>query len=296
LQEAFPVYRKVDIMKFLIITGMSGAGKSLALDHFEDRGFFCVDNLPPALITKFADLCQRSSKDKIAVVSDIRGRDFFQALYSSLKELDEEDFKYEILFLNASDETLVRRFKETRRRHPLKSEGRLLDAIEKEREMLDELKGRASLVLDTSELSVNSFQKELDRYYAVSDNGYPGMSIAIISFGFKYGLPLDADSVFDVRFMPNPHYVDSLREKTGEQQEVQEYIFQWPVANKFYNKFFPLMKFLLPEYIKEGKSHLLIAIGCTGGKHRSVASALRLRDFLTSQGYRVNVEHRDINK
>jgi len=284
-------------MKFLIITGMSGAGKSLALDHLEDRGFFCVDNLPPALINKFASLCQHSAQDKIAVVSDIRGGEFFQSFYSSLQELDETGINYKILFLNASNETLVRRFKETRRRHPLDEEGRLLEAIKKEREQLEGLKGRANKVLDTSKLSVDKFQQELDKYFGFTDNDYRGMSIALISFGFKYGVPLDADNVFDVRFMPNPHYVDSLREKTGRDDEVQQYIYQWPVVTQFYDNLFSFIKFLLPEYIKEGKSHLLIAIGCTGGKHRSVASTLRLRDFLTSQGYsRVKVQHRDINK
>ena len=283
-------------MKLMIITGMSGAGKSLALDFFEDKGYYCVDNLPPTLIEKFADLCLESNFDRLAVVSDIRGRQFFNALTSALNLLDERDLRYEVLFLDASNETLVSRFKETRRKHPLDEEGRLLEAIKKERSLLEQLKGRAGTVINTSQFSVKKFHRELARLYASAEDNISDLKISLISFGFKHGPPMDSDIVFDVRFLPNPHYVDSLRELTGKDQEVQKYIFKWPVAEKFYDRLFDFVKFLLPEYEKEGKSHLMISIGCTGGHHRSVASVIRLKDFLTSQDYQVSVQHRDIEK
>ena len=283
-------------MKLMLITGMSGAGKSLALDFFEDKGYYCVDNLPPTLIEKFADLCLESNFDRLAVVSDIRGRQFFNALTSALNLLDERDLRYEVLFLDASNETLVSRFKETRRKHPLDEEGRLLEAIKKERSLLEQLKGRAGTVINTSQFSVKKFHRELARLYASAEDNISDLKISLISFGFKHGPPMDSDIVFDVRFLPNPHYVDSLRELTGKDQEVQKYIFKWPVAEKFYDRLFDFVKFLLPEYEKEGKSHLMISIGCTGGHHRSVASVIRLKDFLTSQDYQVSVQHRDIEK
>ena len=283
-------------MKFLIITGMSGAGKSVALDFFEDKGFFCVDNLPPALISKFAELCQHSELKKIAVVSDIRGREFFTALFSKLSYLENKDINYEILFLEASDETLIRRYKETRRRHPLDEEGRILDAIKKERGLLEELRGKSNKIIDTSSLSRKEFYRELNRLYSFYQTEKQGLSVSIISFGFKYGVPLDSDMVFDVRFLPNPYYVNSLKDITGEDEKVQEYIMKWPVARKFFTRFLDFIEFLLPEYTKEGKSHLSIAIGCTGGKHRSVTAAIKLKDYLLDKGYRVIVEHKDINK
>ncbi len=283
-------------MQFLIITGMSGAGKSMALNFFEDKGYFCVDNLPPALISKFAELCLHSEMERIAVVSDIRGGEFFDALYIKLSYLEEESIDHEILFLEASDKTLITRYKETRRRHPLDEEGRIFDAIQKERRLLEELRGKASNVIDTSNLSIKEFHKELNRVYSFQQLDKRGLSISIISFGFKYGIPMDADMVFDVRFLPNPHYVDSLREHTGKEKEVQDYIMKWPVTHKFFDKFFDLIEFLVPEYNKEGKSHFSIAIGCTGGRHRSVTTANKLRDFLLENEHRVIVEHRDINR
>ena len=283
-------------MKFLIITGLSGAGKSLALNFFEDKGYFCVDNLPPALIAKFAELCRHSEMDKIAVVSDIRGREFFNALFSNLKYIEELGLDYEILYLEASDEALIRRYKETRRRHPLDEEGRVLEAIRKERELLEELRGKATNIIDTSDLSRKEFNSELKRVYSFQELDKDALSVSLVSFGFKYGIPKDADMVFDVRFLPNPHYVSSLKDKTGEEKEVQDYIMKWPVSEKFYDKFFDFINFLLPEYTKEGKSHLSIAIGCTGGQHRSVNTVVMLKKSLEEQGYRVMVEHRDINK
>lgn len=282
-------------MDFLLITGMSGAGKSLALNHFEDRGYFCVDNLPPALISKFAELCLQSDLDKIALVSDIRGREFFNELYEELAKIEKMNFNYNILFLEASDDVLIRRYKESRRRHPLDEEGRILDAIERERKLLEELRGRATKIIDTGELKISELQEELNQLFLTGENKNT-LHLSLISFGFKYGVPRDADLVMDVRFLPNPYYVESLREKTGNDQEVQDYVMKWPLTNKFYDKFFDLIDFLLPEYKKEGKSHLSIAIGCTGGKHRSVTTVNKLEKFLTDEKFIINIEHRDIEK
>lgn len=282
-------------MDFLLITGMSGAGKSLALNHFEDRGYFCVDNLPPALISKFTELCMQSDLDKIALVSDIRGREFFNELYEELAKIENMDLNYNILFLEAADDVLIRRYKESRRRHPLDEEGRILDAIQKEREILEELRGRAAKIIDTGELEISELREELDQLF-LGEEAKKSLHLSLISFGFKYGIPRDADLVMDVRFLPNPYYIESLRSKTGNDQEVQDYIFKWPVADKFYDKFFDLIEFLLPEYKKEGKSHLSVAIGCTGGKHRSVTTVNKLKEFLADKDFNISIEHRDINK
>ncbi|SFL60329.1 RNase adapter RapZ [Halanaerobium salsuginis] len=282
-------------MEFLLITGMSGAGKSLALNYFEDRGYFCVDNLPPALISKFAELCLQSDLTKIALVSDIRGREFFNELFRELSQLEELGLNYNILFLEASDDILIRRYKESRRRHPLDNEGRILEAIARERKLLEELRGKASKIIDTGELKKAELEEELNQlYFSDQDNNL--LHISLISFGFKYGIPRDADLVIDVRFLPNPYYVESLRYQTGNDQEVQDYVLKWPVTEKFYQKFFNLVNFLLPEYQKEGKSHLAIAIGCTGGKHRSVTTVNKLAEFLDKKSYNLSIEHRDINK
>ncbi|RAK08941.1 UPF0042 nucleotide-binding protein [Halanaerobium saccharolyticum] len=282
-------------MDFLLITGMSGAGKSLALNYFEDRGYFCVDNLPPALISKFAELCLQSDLDKIALVSDIRGREFFNELFAELEKIEKMNLNYNILFLEASDEVLIRRYKESRRRHPLDEEGRILDAIERERKLLEELRGRATKIIDTGELKISELQEELNQLFlAEADKNL--LHLSLISFGFKYGIPRDADLVMDVRFLPNPYYVESLREKTGNDQVVQDYVLKWPITDKFYKKFFDLIDFLLPEYKKEGKSHLSVAIGCTGGKHRSVTTVNKLAEFLADKEFNINLEHRDIEK
>jgi len=283
-------------MKFILITGMSGAGKSTALNFFEDSGYFCVDNLPPDLISKFAELCLHSEMNKIAVVSDIRGGKFFEDLTKKLNYLEENQIDHEILFLEASDKALVDRYKETRRRHPLEKEGRVLDAIREERKKLEQLRGKANNVIDTTNISIKELKQKLRRNYSGQDKDLQGLTINIISFGFKYGIPLDADMVFDVRFLANPYYVDSLKELTGEDKEVKDYILKWPITKRFYDKFLDLIGFLIPEYEKEGKSHLSIAIGCTGGHHRSVTTALELQKFLDGKGYEVTVNHRDINK
>lgn len=283
-------------MQFIIITGMSGAGKSTALNYFEDSGYFCVDNLPPALLSKFAELCSHSELDKIAVVSDIRGGKFFDDLTEKLNYLEENQIEHEILFLETSDRTLVDRYKETRRRHPLEKEGRVLDAIREERKRLEQLRGKANNIIDTTDISIKELKERLKRNYISNEEDLQSMSINIISFGFKYGIPLDSDMVFDVRFLANPYYVDSLKKLTGLDEEVKDYILKWPNTNKFYDKFFDLIKFLVPEYEKEGKSHLSIAIGCTGGHHRSVTTGVKLKKFLNKMGYKATVNHRDINK
>ncbi|MBM7624204.1 RNase adapter RapZ [Sporohalobacter salinus] len=286
-------------IKFIIITGMSGAGKTEAIRIFEDLGFFCVDNLPPALISKFAELCLQSDGkiNKVALVIDIRGGDFFDNLLEELSVLNEEKvIDYDILFLEAADEALIQRYKETRRRHPLaKEEGRIFDAIKLERKKLGALRAQADKVIDTSQSSIKELKKELKSNFAqmeLTDK----INISLISFGFKYGIPADSDLMFDVRFLPNPHYVDSLRSLTGNDKEVQEYILKRPITKKFKEKFFGLIDFLIPQYIKEGKNHLSIGIGCTGGKHRSVTFVNELSDFLLNKQYHVITEHRDIDK
>jgi len=287
----------VEKIKFVIITGLSGAGKTQAVRALEDLGFFCVDNLPPTLIPKFAELCAQSEGkiSKIALVIDIRGGQFFGDLFDSLEHLEETGFVYQILFLEAADETLVRRFKETRRRHPLAPHGRLLDGITAERKQLEELRGRAHRIIDTSELTPNQLRDEIMSFFA-EDAEIDRLGITFVSFGFKYGLPLDADLVFDVRFLPNPHYVESLRPLPGTDAAVKEYVTKWSITGKFIEKSFGLLDFLLPHYLNEGKTTLTIAIGCTGGKHRSVVVAEKLKEMLQEKGYEAVAEHRDVAK
>lgn len=286
---------KKDNVQIVLITGLSGAGKSHAINCFEDLGYFCVDNLPPTFIPKFAELCLQSEGrvKKVALVCDMRGGLFFNHLFEVLHELEGNEIDYEILFLEADDEVLIRRFKETRRRHPLANMS-LSEAIRSEREAMSELRGKADNVLDTSHLSPRELKEKITHIYE-SERRERSMEILFISFGFKYGLPLDADLVFDVRFLPNPHYVDHLRPLTGEDQQVREYLWRWMVTHKYFQKVQDLLEFSVPYYIREGKSHLVVAVGCTGGKHRSVALADEMARLLGGR-YSVNVEHRDINK
>lgn len=282
--------------KLVIVTGLSGAGKTQALRCLEDIGFFCVDNLPPALIPKFAELCaQAASKiNKIALVVDIRGGEFFSTLIEDLSNLDARGIRYEILFLEASDEALVRRFKESRRRHPLSEHGGILDVIREERSLLQELRGMANKIIDTSDTNVKQLKDIVVSIF--SDNAdISRLHITVISFGFKYGIPLDSDLVIDVRFLPNPYYQLSLRPLTGNDPKVRDYVFASPVTGQFMEKFSGLIEFLIPHYIKEGKTTLMIAIGCTGGMHRSVALANRLGEVLNGKELRVTVRHRDTN-
>lgn len=281
-------------MQVAIITGVSGAGKTLAMRFLEDEGYFCVDNLPPALIPKFVDLCAESRRiDKIALVIDVRGGEFFDALDDSLRYLCENQYSHKILFLDASDEVLIRRFKETRRRHPLAAGGRLTEVLAAERERLVAIRSRADQTLDTSELTPAQFREKVLALF--TEKGEPdNLSISIVSFGFKHGVPLDADLVFDVRFLPNPHYNPELRPLTGTDASVQKYIWREEVTHVFAEKLLDLLEFLLPLYKAEGKTQLVIAIGCTGGKHRSVAIACHLAEVLSGHNYQVSLEHRDI--
>ncbi len=279
--------------RIVIITGLSGAGKSEAMKAFEDLGFFCVDNLPPVLIPKFAELCAQSGGriNKIALVVDVRGRDFFKSVTSSLEFLEEAGFVYEILYLEAREDVLVRRFKESRRRHPLTPEGGILEGIREEKVMLSELKGKATMILDTTDLSVRQLRERIAGRFGPSRE--EKLLITLVSFGFRHGIPLDADLVFDVRFLPNPNYIDHLRELDGNSPEVAKYVLKWPVTARFLAKTRDFLAFLIPHYIKEGKSQLIIGVGCTGGQHRSVTIANQLADFLRAKGYQVAVNHRD---
>lgn len=281
----------------MLITGLSGAGKTETVRILEDMGYFCVDNLPPALIPKFAELCIQSEGkiNHIALVCDIRGRGFFDHLIEVLEALEESGFSYEILFLEASDEALIRRFKESRRRHPLLPEGSVLDGIEQERQRLQELRGRAHRVIDTSSLSPKELRQEIERLFGETDTKQ-SMTVSVISFGYKHGIPLDADLAIDVRFLPNPHYVESLAPFTGNDEPVRDYVLKWSVTQRFLLKLIDLVEFLLPQYVKEGKQELVIAIGCTGGRHRSVAIANYIADSIRQQGFVVNVEHRGLQQ
>ncbi|MGI6492345.1 MAG: RNase adapter RapZ [Peptococcaceae bacterium] len=283
--------------RLIIVTGLSGAGKTQAMRILEDLGFFCVDNLPPTLIPKFAELCAQAASqiNKIALAVDIRGGEFFDTLFEVLADIDKQGIGYEILYLEASDETLVRRYKETRRRHPLSSHGEVLEVIREERNRLRELRGRANKIIDTSNMKVQQLKEEIVSVFAdTADTSR--LHIMVISFGFKFGIPLDADLVIDVRFLPNPHYEPDLRPLTGNDKEVRDFVFSSQVTTEFMDKYADLLEFLLPYYIKEGKTTLMVAIGCTGGKHRSVALANRLGDLLNEQELRVTVRHRDLKR
>jgi UPF0042 nucleotide-binding protein len=284
--------------KLVIITGMSGAGKTIAVQSLEDLGFFCVDNLPPVLIPKFAELIDQSKGriGKVALVIDLRGREFFTSLSESLRDIRENyTITYEILFLDATDSLLVQRYKESRRRHPLAPDGLPLDGIRLERTLLEELKGMATQVIDTSNLKPAELKERIiDRFTNI---GRSGISVNVISFGFKYGIPIDADLIFDVRFLPNPHYMDQLRPNTGMDQDVYDYVMKWSETQQFLVKLMDMLQFLIPQYAKEGKSQVVLGIGCTGGKHRSVAIAEYLGKRLgTSETETVRVSHRDADR
>jgi RNase adapter protein RapZ len=284
-------------MRFVIITGVSGAGKSQVVKYLEDLGFFCVDNLPPALIPKFAEICYQSEgkMDRIALVIDIRGGELLKELFPGLTSLTEAGFSYEILFLEASDEVLIKRFKESRRAHPLAPEGRLIRGIREERRILQDIKSKASHIIDTSNLSTRQLKQELSNLY-VEGRAFEGIIISIISFGFKYGIPIDCDLVFDVRFIPNPYYIESMKKLTGKNETVKDFVLKCNETETFLAKLNDMLEFLIPCYIKEGKSQIVIGIGCTGGRHRSVAIADSLFKTLESKQHRVIIDHRDIDK
>ncbi|OZU88759.1 RNase adaptor protein RapZ [Virgibacillus indicus] len=282
--------------KLVVITGMSGAGKTVAVQSFEDLGFYCVDNLPPTLLPKFLELMKDSTNNirKVALVMDLRGREFFDSLFEALDILGKEEWLHEhILFLDAKDEQLVSRYKETRRSHPLAVGGLPLNGIQQEREILDELRGRAQRIIDTTNLKPKELREKILKIY--TEDKQEIFSVHMVSFGFKYGLPIDADLVFDVRFLPNPHYVSHLQPLTGLNKEVSSYVFKWSDTEKFNEKVLDLLQFMLPQYKKEGKSQLVVAIGCTGGQHRSVALAEYFAKKL-SPDYTTHISHRDIDK
>jgi RNase adapter protein RapZ len=284
-------------MRFVVITGVSGAGKSQVIKYLEDLGFFCVDNLPPALIPKFAEICYQSGgkMDKIALIIDIRGGELLNDLFPGLNSLKELGFSYEILFLEASDDVLIKRFKETRRAHPLAPEGRIIKGIKEERRILQTIKDRANHIIDTSNLSTRQLKEEIANLF-VQGKAFEGMIINIISFGFKYGIPIDCDLVFDVRFIPNPYYIQSMRKLTGKHETVKEFVLNSVETIEFLKKIGDMLEFLIPNYIKEGKSQLVIGIGCTGGKHRSVAIGDEIFKTLKDKQHRVVIDHREIDK
>ncbi|MBN8193877.1 RNase adapter RapZ [Bacillus sp. NTK074B] len=283
-------------VQLVIITGMSGAGKTVAIQSFEDLGFFCVDNLPPTLLPKFLELMKESGNkmNKVALVMDLRGREFFDHLFKALDELAETSWvSPQILYLDADDASLVRRYKETRRSHPLAPSGLPLEGIRQERELLEELKGRAQLIYTTSTMKPRELREKILTEFSVNKKTI--FTVNVVSFGFKHGLPIDADLVFDVRFLPNPHYIDHMRPKTGLDEEVSTYVLKWNETNKFIEKVTDLLSFMLPQYKREGKSQLVVAIGCTGGQHRSVALAEYLGHHF-GKDYQTKISHRDIQK
>jgi UPF0042 nucleotide-binding protein len=284
-------------MKIVIVTGMSGAGKSTALNVLEDEGYYCVDNMPISLIIKFADLAasQEEGYSDIALGIDIRSGNALNELDEVLQKLEARRYNYKILFLDSSDDVLVKRYKETRRTHPLAKDDRVDKGISLEREQMTFLKERADYIIDTSQLLTRELKQELEKIF-VKDTGYSNLFVTVLSFGFKYGIPVDADIVFDVRFLPNPYYIDDLKSLTGNDKAIQDYVMGFDETKEFLNKVEDLIKFLLPNYVKEGKNSLVIAIGCTGGKHRSVTLANAIADAIQQTEYGCKVEHRDIEK
>ncbi len=288
---------KAGKVEFVIITGLSGAGRTEALHAFEDLGYFCIDNLPPALIPKVAELVATpgSPKNKVALATDVRGGHFFDALWESLRELKTSQVEYRIVFLDADTPTIVKRFKETRRRHPLAKGGDIMEGVERERALLSEIKEAADIVIDTTDLTGQNLKQK------VAAGFRPGvfttsLAITVMSFGYKYGLPMDADIILDVRFLPNPYYVDRLRPLTGQDKKVKNYVLERPATATFLKKTESLLTFLLPKYAQEGKTHFALALGCTGGRHRSVALAEVVFEFLQKRNYNVILRHRDVDR
>ncbi|HZJ85182.1 MAG TPA: RNase adapter RapZ, partial [Syntrophomonadaceae bacterium] len=286
---------KSENLHILIITGLSGAGKTEVVNSLEDAGYYCVDNLPPILLNKFIELSLQSDGkvNRVALVIDVRGGAFFHDLNKALQELKQVKIPFEIIFLEASDEVLVRRFKESRRRHPLGA-GRLLENIQAERKILEEIRGKANLVIDTSNLSPRDLKSKLDTLYTgVARDRF---SVNVSSFGYKIGIPLDSDIIIDVRFIPNPFYDPVMKNMTGFDMEVQKFVLESPITNSFTLKFLSLLKFLIPHYVNEGKTNLELAIGCTGGQHRSVVLAEYIGRQIKKMGYNVHIRHRDISR
>ncbi len=285
-------------MRFVIVTGMSGGGKSTAMKMLEDTGYYCVDNLPVPLIITFADLIsnQDSEIKKAALGLDVRSDQSFDQINRIIAQLKNNGSKFELLFMDADDEVLLKRYKETRRIHPVNGRGSIAKSIQKEREILLDIKNKADYVIDTSRLLTRELKEELNRIF-VKDEEYNNLMIHVMSFGFKNGIPLDADLIFDVRFLPNPFYLDKLKDKTGNDKDVKDYVLSFEEAQDFLIKLIDMIKFLIPNYVKEGKHRLVIAIGCTGGKHRSVTFANALYEELCGmEGYGISLSHRDIER
>ena len=284
-------------MRFVIVTGMSGGGKRTAIKMLEDIGFYCVDNLPVPLIEKFIELVETPNAEiqKVALGLDVRTDSNFEATYKSLMQLRENGYHFEILFMDANDDTLIKRYKETRRRHPLEGDGeRLEDGIRRERKILKAIKEQSDYIFDSSKLLTRELKVEMDRIFLANEE-FNSLMVSVMSFGFKHGIPQDADLVFDVRFLPNPFYLDELKYLTGNDKAVQDYVMQSPDAEAFLVKLMEMLEFLLPGYVKEGKHQLVIAIGCTGGQHRSVTLANELYHRMKNKGnYGLNISHRDI--
>ena len=285
-------------MELIIVTGMSGAGKSLASKALEDIGYYCVDNMPADLIPQFAQLClaTKGRYERVALVTDVRANLTFDALFKALDSLDQMHLQYTIVYVEADTEVIIKRYKETRRKHPLTKDGsELTAAVERERVLLEPIRNRANAIIDTSALSTAKLRGEVINLVA-GDMKDHAMSVTLVSFGFKYGLPMEADLVFDVRFLPNPYYIHELKQKTGLEPEVRDFVFSYQQTKDFLAKVEDLLTFCLPSYVDEGKTNLVIAIGCTGGKHRSVAVAKELGEFAAQKGYTTTVSHRDLGR
>ena len=285
-------------MRFVFVTGMSGGGKSTARKMLEDQGYFCVDNLPFAMVPMFMEMANAGAgkMDKVALCVDARSGNDLTELERILEEVSLQGYRYEILFMECDDDVLIKRYKETRRAHPMAPRGRIETGISRERKALEFLKKNADYIIDTSNLLTRELKTQLDRIF-VEDKDFKSLVITVLSFGFKYGIPSDADLVFDVRFLPNPFYYEEMRPLTGKDALVHNYVMNFDVAKEFKEKLTDMVKFLIPNYISEGKNQLVIAVGCTGGKHRSVTLAMELYDALKdNQDYAINIEHRDIQK
>lgn len=287
-------------MRFVIVTGMSGGGKATAINMLEDAGFYCVDNLPVSLIEKFTELISAPNSEitKVVLGVDARAGQSFEGVSGIIDSMKERGIPVEVLFMDASDQVLIKRYKETRRIHPMNAAGdRLEDGIAKEREVLAEIKKKADYVIDSSNLLTRELKKELDKIF-VENKEYNSLMVNVMSFGFKHGIPADADLVFDVRFLPNPYYIDELKHKTGNDKPVQDYVKSFPACGEFVDKLVDMLNFLIPGYVQEGKYQLVVAIGCTGGQHRSVTIANELYDRLKASGgdYGLNLSHRDVKQ
>lgn len=285
-------------MRFVIVTGLSGAGKTQAIRSLEDLGYFCVDNLPSTLIPKFAEACFQTQGviDRVALVLDIRGGKFFDNIFEALDYLKNNGYSYEILFLDASDEVLIKRYKESRRKHPLAPEGRIINGIKLERKKLEEIRNMANNIIDTSKLATRELKEKITLIYQKEGQIETKLIVTVVSFGFKYGIPVDSDLVFDVRFLPNPFYIPDLKHYSGNEKPVSEYVMSFPQTKAFIDKLHDMLQFLIPNYIKEGKRQLIVSIGCTGGRHRSVTIANEIYKRLKNDGQIVNIDHRDIEE